>query len=100
MSEFYYEPEQTECITPIIQNICNFCEKKVTDICPVCCTGLKCDVEMRYLVWRISDPRKYVISCPNKHVYHAQCLLNWAMYESYCPTCYEELNEASCECCD
>lgn len=64
----------------------------MTDLCNICHTGTE-----------ISTRRnKYIlVTCPNKCIHHDECISFWAMYESYCPKCEEELidlNFCMCDC--
>ena len=36
------------------------------------------------------------VKCPNKHIFHASCITEWALYESYCVKCNEELIDIEC----
>ena len=92
MSEVYYDPDS-------LTDICVFCKSKVNNICPECYNGIL-EPDRIHFVWRYSTPRNTSIKCPNKHVYHLECILNWFMYENYCVACYAELEEEYCKCCN
>lgn len=34
-----------------------------------------------------------VATCPNKCIYHDDCIFSWSLYESYCIKCDEELTD-------
>ncbi len=67
---------------------CGLCKKEVHNICIECGTGT--DNPSNKFVWVI---------CPNKHVYHSNCLNSWASHDSYCLICKEELLDESCSRC-
>lgn len=78
------------CKTNYVIDMCGLCKQQCFNICPFCILGTKSSFVKYKTVYT---------KCPNKHVYHAGCLAVYAMEESTCPICQNELVDCmTCDC--
>jgi hypothetical protein len=74
-----------------VVDTCRLCKEDCYNICNNCGLGTK----------MLLTKHKYIdVKCPNKHLYHSECINSWARHDSYCPICEEELIDVvdKCEC--